>query len=175
MDQSVKVPAAIEPVDEPIKKVDGLRIIALLKLGKALLLIVTSYGVHALLNASLLERLNSWSATLTDSVERRLLLRALDYVQSLGASKIQLIMAVTIAYTAIVLVEGFGLWFRQRWAQWVTVVATASLIPFELWELITRPASRKFAILLALAFNVGVAWYLAWLIRKRAVANQEVS
>ena len=32
----------------------------------------------------------------------------------------------------LLLVEGIGLWYRQVWAEWLTVIASASLIPFEI-------------------------------------------
>jgi uncharacterized membrane protein (DUF2068 family) len=148
------------------RKLDGLRLIALLKFGKALLLIATSYGVHQLLNAALVERLYTWSAALSDDrFERKLLMRALTWVEGLGAKKIQIFLAVTIAYTAVVLTEGIGLWLRRAWAEWLTVIATGSLIPFELWELITRPPERRLAIGLTLALNALIVWYLARLLR----------
>ena len=53
---------------------DGLRIIALFKFLKALMLIATGYGVHLLLKQALLERLRLWTASLTDSFAQRLLL-----------------------------------------------------------------------------------------------------
>ncbi len=145
---------------------DGLRLIALMKFLKALLLIATSYGVHKLLDAALVERLYNWSATLNDDrLERKLLLRALIWVEDLGAKKIQIVIAVTVAYTAVVLTEGIGLWLRRQWAEWLTVIATSSLIPLELWELITRPPGRRLAIFATLALNVVIVWYLARLLR----------
>ena len=54
-------------------------------------------------------------------------------------------IAVTVAYTLVVLVEGIGLWMRKTWAEWLTVIFTASLIPFELWELIKRPPGHRSA------------------------------
>src|ERR1700689_5364630 len=147
-------------------KFDGVRLIALFKFGKALLLIATSYGVHQLLNAALVERLYTWSAALSDDrFERKLLMRALTWVEGLGAKKIQIFLAVTIAYTAVVLTEGIGLWMRRAWAEWPTVIATGSLIPFELWELIPPPPERRLAIGLTLALNLLIVWYLARLLR----------
>src|SRR5450755_471234 len=125
------------------RKIDGLRIIALFKFMKALLLILTSYGVHKLLDPELSERIRIWSATVTDRVDQRLILRALTWVEGLGTDRLHLVIAVTIAYTAVVLVEGTGLWLRLRWAEWVTVIATTSLIPFELWELFARPPGHR--------------------------------
>jgi uncharacterized membrane protein (DUF2068 family) len=156
------------------RKFDGLRLIALLKFGKALLLIATSYGVHQLLNAALVERLYNWSADLSDDrFERKLLMRALTWVEGLGAKKIQIFLAVTIAYTAVVLTEGIGLWLRRAWAEWLTVTATGSLIPFELWELITRPPGRRLAIGLTLLLNLLIVWYLARLLRTTVAQHQQ--
>jgi uncharacterized membrane protein (DUF2068 family) len=149
----------------PPKKIDGLRIIALFKFVKASLLILTSYGVHKLLDPELVEKIRIWSATVTDRVDQRLILRALSWVEGLGADKLHLVIAVTVAYTAVVLVEGTGLWLRRRWAEWVTVVATTSLIPFELWELITRSSGRKWTVAATLALNVLIAAYLAHMLR----------
>jgi len=147
---------------------DPLRVIALFKFFKAALLIATGYGVHLLLKESLLLRLREWTMTLTDSFTQRLLLRALGWVEGLGAKRIHIVMAVTLAYTAVVLTEGIGLWLRRTWGEWVTVIATASLIPFELWELIVRPPNRKLAVLATVIVNVTILWYLTWLLRRRA-------
>jgi uncharacterized membrane protein (DUF2068 family) len=32
------------------------------------------------------------------------------------------------------LVEGGGLFYRKRWAEWLTVVATSLLVPLEVYE-----------------------------------------
>src|ERR1700685_3658613 len=155
------------------RKLDGLRLIALLKFGKGLLLIATSYGVHQLLNAALVERLYTWSAALSDDrFERKLLMRALTWVEGLGAKKIQIFFAVTVAYTAVVLAEGTGLWLRRAWAEWLTVIATSSLIPFELWELITRPPGRRLPIAVTFLLNLIIVWYLARLLRARGPHQQ---
>jgi uncharacterized membrane protein (DUF2068 family) len=161
---------------EPPRKFDGLRLIALLKFGKALLLIATSYGVHAMLNADLVERLYNWSRDLSDDrFERKLLMRALTWVEGLGAKKIQIFLAVTIAYTAVVLAEGTGLWLRRAWAEWLTVIATGSLIPFELWELITRPPGRRLPIAVTFLLNLLIVWYLARLLRAQLARHQDQS
>jgi uncharacterized membrane protein (DUF2068 family) len=147
------------------RALDGLRVIALFKFGKAALLIATGYGVHLLANVTRLERLYGWADTLTDSFAQRMLLRGLSWVEGLGATRIHIVVAVTLGYTAVVLAEGIGLWLRRAWAEWFTVIATASLIPFELWELAARP-NRRLAVLVTLMINLAVVWYLVWLLRR---------
>jgi uncharacterized membrane protein (DUF2068 family) len=148
-------------------RIDGLRLIALFKFLKALLLISTSYGVHKLLDPSLVYKIRHWSATLTDPVDQRFILRALSWVEDLGTNKLHLVIAVGIAYTVVVLIEGTGLWLRKAWAEWVTVVVTSSLIPFELWDLFVRPPGRRLAVFVTLSLNVLIAGYLIYLLRKQ--------
>jgi uncharacterized membrane protein (DUF2068 family) len=152
------------------RALDGLRLIALLKFGKALLVILTGYGVHRLADTALLERIHSWSTSITDLTARRLLLHGLSWVEGLGAKRIQLVFAVAVAYTALVLAEGIGLWLRRSWGEWLTVCATASLIPFEIYELVIRPPGHKLAVLLTLVLNIAVVAYLALLLRRERAA-----
>lgn len=147
------------------RALDGLRLIALFKFAKALLLIATGYGVHLLLNEDLLERLRLWTASLTDSYAQRMLLRAIGWVGNLGTARIHLVLAITLGYTVVVLAEGIGLWMRRTWAEWFTVTATASLIPFELWELMVRPPGRKLTVAVTVLLNLAVVAYLLRLLR----------
>jgi uncharacterized membrane protein (DUF2068 family) len=165
LDTPPRRPASRVAATRP-RVLDGLRIIAVFKFIKAALLIATGYGVHLLLREDLLQRLWLWSATLTDHFAQRLLLNALGWVENLGAARIHVVIGVTLAYTAVVLAEGIGLWMRRAWAEWFTVLATASLIPFELWELIVRPPDRKLEVLVTVLLNSAVVWYLARLLRR---------
>lgn len=150
----------------PVKRLDGLRVIGLIKLGKAALLLATTYGFYRLLNPDLVDQLHEWLGSLTDSFERRLLERALDWLDSLGARRIHGIVAVTGLYTAILLTEGIGLWLRKIWAEWLTVVASASLIPFELWQFFFGHHRRSLAVVGATVLNVAIVIYLARKLRQ---------
>jgi uncharacterized membrane protein (DUF2068 family) len=44
----------------------------------------------------------------------------------------------SFVYSALLLVEGIGLCLRKRWAEFLTVGITASLLPFEFYELHRR-------------------------------------
>jgi len=145
----------------PRARIDGLRLIGLFKIGKALLLLMTTYGLYRLLDIELVNRLYDWVATLTDNFERRLLERALDWFNGLGHARISGIVIVTSCYTAVLLTEGIGLWLRKAWAEWLTVIATASLIPFELLEFFHAHHGKRLAVVGAFALNVAIVIYLA--------------
>ena len=54
--------------------------------------------------------------------------------------------------------ESWGLHKRQRWAEWLTVIATSMLIPYEAYHVITSFGLVKLSILV---INVLIVYYLA--------------
>lgn len=152
-----------DPAPAPAR-LDGLRIVALLKFGKALLLLLTVLGVHALLRPEVADHLYEWSTTLTDDTAREYAQRFLDWITGPGFTAVSRAQWVTLAYMAVVLVEGTGLWLRKRWAEWLVVVAGACLIPFEVWELAGH-TTHALAVFAALVLNVAVVGYLGWALR----------
>ena len=75
----------------------------------------------------------------------------------------------SLLYAAVFAVEGTGLLMRRRWAEWLTVVVTASFIPLELYELLRRPGIGKAAVIVV---NVAILSYLAW---RRVTADARIS
>ncbi len=69
---------------------------------------------------------------------------------------IQLGLLVT-AYAALEATEMVGLWFSKRWAEYLTLVATAALIPIEIYELSLSVSIFK---VITLVINVAIAVYL---------------
>jgi uncharacterized membrane protein (DUF2068 family) len=69
-----------------------------------------------------------------------------------------LITAVAlVAYALIEIVEAFGLWAAKRWAEYLTVVATAAFLPLEIMELTHKVSGFKIA---TLALNVLAVLYI---------------
>lgn len=67
-----------------------------------------------------------------------------------------------LAYGLIEFVEGVGLWFAKRWAEYLAVVATAAFLPIEVYELTEKVSYFKIG---TLALNVLAVLYI--LIGKR--------
>jgi uncharacterized membrane protein (DUF2068 family) len=141
-----------------------LRTIALYKMLKVLLLLAAAYGELKLRDADLVERLLSWAQAHPGGLEHKLVERAVEWFSNLSQSRAEALRMVTLAYAAVFAVEGVGLWMQKRWAEWLTVVITASLIPLEAWEMIFRPTIGKLLILLG---NAAIVAYLVWHVRTR--------
>ncbi len=76
---------------------------------------------------------------------------------SLQSDTIKLVGAVFAVYAAVEGLEAWGLWFQKRWAEYLTFLVTASLLPLEIYELTNRLSFFK---LLAFVINVAVVAYL---------------
>ena len=90
----------------------------------------------------------------------QLLLRAVEYIGNFN--HITLVAISALAYAGLEGTEGVGLAMRRRWAEYLTVIATGVLIPYELYEVVRHPTAFKLG---ALALNLAVVGYLAY--RKR--------
>ncbi len=75
------------------------------------------------------------------------------------------LVALGLAATAYALLEAtemVGLWMGKRWAEYLTLVATSALLPFEIWELTISVTTLK-----AIAFVINVAVVVYLLLAKR--------
>jgi len=79
-----------------------------------------------------------------------------------SSSHLHLLGGVLLAYGAVEAIEAVGLWYQRRWAEYLTFLVTASLLPLEVYEILNRPTFFK---ALALVINALVVAYL--LVAKR--------
>jgi uncharacterized membrane protein (DUF2068 family) len=141
-----------------------LRTIALYKLVKVILLLAVAYGELRLRDASLAAKLLSWAQARPYGLEHRVVTQLLEWFSGLSVSRIHALRIVTLAYAAVFAVEGIGLWMQKRWAEWLTVIITSSLIPLETWEIVSRPTIGKALILVG---NIAVVAVLIWHVRAK--------
>lgn len=69
----------------------------------------------------------------------------------------------TFAYSSLLFTESMGLFLMKRWAEYLTVFATASFVPFELFS-----DARHFGLAktVVLCTNIAVVWYLSIKLRE---------
>ena len=87
----------------------------------------------------------------------------LRHVLEIRHSQMSWAAAFLFGYAALAVAEGLGLILRKTWAEWLTVITTSALIPYEIYHLAHR-ANWVRAVVLVL--NILVVWYLVWRIRR---------
>ena len=85
-------------------------------------------------------------------------------------SKARLIQICIIIYAGLYLIEGAGLLFEQKWAEWMVVIGTAAFLPVEIVDFIRRPS---WAMVILFVLNLVMAMYLAWRLHRQAVIERE--
>ena len=135
----------------------GLRVIALFKLLKALVLIGVGFGALRLIHADVSVLATAWADRLNIDPQNRYLGAILSRLVAANPGTFAAIAAGSFVYAAVFLTEGVGLWFRRRWAEYFTIIVTSSLIPLELYEVWKRFAVSRVAIIVV---NVAIVAYL---------------
>ena len=142
-----------------------IKVIIIERIVKAIVLIALAIG---LLFAGRTGLLTQWADYAQDQLNLnaghnvivQLLFRLLAYVGNFTHTTALAIGA--IAYAVLEGTEGVGLAMRRRWAEYLTVIATGVLIPFEAYEVIHKVTLFRVG---ALLLNLAVMGYLGY--RKR--------
>jgi uncharacterized membrane protein (DUF2068 family) len=86
-------------------------------------------------------------------------LHELDRLFSLRSGTLQEVGFGLLAYGLLEGVEAVGLWWAKRWAEYLTFLATAILLPLEIYEIIHKRSGLK---IVGFIINVAVVIYLLY-------------
>jgi len=139
-------------------------LIAVFKFVKALLLFAIALGAVGLVRGGMPRASERLLSVLSSGTERRVTEAALSRITSMGPTRIAALDVSAFLYAALFLVEGTELWLQRRWTEYLTVVATASFIPFEVYEVVRRVTATR---IVALAVNMAILVYLILRLRRR--------
>jgi uncharacterized membrane protein (DUF2068 family) len=144
---------------------DGtLLVIAVFKFVKGALLLTLAFGALSLLHKDVASEVEHWLDQLRIDPDNEFIGTLLSKLQLVHTKELKEMSALGAGYAALFLVEGTGLLFRKRWAEWLTIVATSSLMPLEVYELI-----KEFTVvrLLVVLVNAAVVLFLIYRVRQK--------
>ncbi len=156
------------PDKHDLPGITGLEIIAGLKFVQAATLIVAGLGALGLMNAGLSELAQEWLERLALGNGQRFAVaaatRVLPWFNAATPRHFAALGAGAFSYASVFLAEGIGLWQGKKWAEYLTIAVTASLLPFEIVAVVHRVTLVRVATLL---INTAVIAYLVWELRAR--------
>jgi len=85
--------------------------------------------------------------------------RLLQQAFAVRHSTLLLVALGVLAYGILELVEGYGLWFKKRWGEYVAVVATSLFVPVEIHEIMVLVSWLRVS---ALIINLFAVAYILW-------------
>jgi uncharacterized membrane protein (DUF2068 family) len=150
---------AVPAILRPRQSVRYLKLIALFKMGKGVLLFLLGFSL-LFLNARV-----TWMDKISDWAETEILLghsRAINFLLNklqdvLAGGQLRATGFLALFYCAVLFTEGIGVYLQQRWAELLMIFATGALIPLEVRHLWHRPSMAALLILLA---NCFIVWFL---------------
>ena len=138
------------------------RLIALFKLLKAVLLIALGVAALKLLHADISSVVERWVAASGLDQNSRFVGRALSAAAAFTPNRVRDLIVGSFLYGGLFLTEGIGLWLLKNWAIWFTVIITGSLLPVEVYEIVRHPSMGK---VLLMVINLALVVYLIRRIR----------
>ena len=145
------------------KKSRGLMAIAALKFVNGFGLLAIGFGVLHFLHSDIAKEFAHWMELLRADPHNRYLLWLVQKLSNVDEHRLRQLSVGTFFYSALYLSEGTGLALAKRWAEYLTIVTTASLMPLELYEIYVRPTWPRVVVFLV---NIAVVVYLVLELRR---------
>ena len=146
----------------------ALVVIAVWRLIKCAFMFAVAIGAASLMHGEARDTLLRWAHDLHLNPDGWIVRSMLAQGIAFGAAAL---FGVSFALGMLYGVEGVGLALGERWAEWLTVVATGLLIPIEVYEVLFHFSVLKLLVLIG---NVLIVAYLVWLLR-RTIAGASVA
>lgn len=138
--------------------------IAILKLVKGSLLLLVGVGALSLIHPDAAEIFKHWANALQVNVHSRVLQHWLVSIGVVKHRDAALIASVSFFYSGLLLTEGTGLLMEKVWAEYMTIVITATFIPVEVYEVWHRTTPSRIWLLV---INLVVVGYLVMRVMQR--------
>ena len=121
----------------------GIRLIAFFELVKGTLVAIGALGLLTMIHKDVGDVLNEAVLRLRVDPDNWYVHTLITRLSGTTPRQLEAVSAGSLLYAALRYVEGLGLMWRQRWAAYVTVIATAAFIPLEVVELTRRCRGRS--------------------------------
>ena len=139
-------------------------LIAAFKLAQALLFAAFGVGALRLLHKDVADVLTRFAEHMRFNPESRFVNFLLDRASLITDQQLWRIGAVVFIYAGLDMIEGIGLYLEQTWAEYLTLVITASFLPLEVFEVYRRITIIRVSLLVV---NALVFLYLLNLVAER--------
>jgi uncharacterized membrane protein (DUF2068 family) len=140
----------------------GFRVIGAFKLLSAVLLAAMGVGIFKVVNRDLGEVLNNLALSFRLDPGNHFIHSIIANVSGIDRAHLHALGVGTFFYAIVHVIEGVGLLLKRRWAGYVTVFVTSSLLPFEGYEVFRKADALRVG---ALILNLAIVVYVIIMLR----------
>ncbi|MGB6157476.1 MAG: DUF2127 domain-containing protein [Acidobacteriaceae bacterium] len=138
--------------------------IGVFKLAQAALFILLGIGAIRLLHRDLIGVTEHFILAMRFNPEGHFVNLLLEKVAMIDPHRLREISAAIFGIAALDIIEGTGLVLEQSWAEFVTLILTASFLPWEFFEVFRRATWIRLGLTV---INVAVVVYLIYYVQAR--------
>lgn len=142
----------------------GLKAIALLEACKGLISVLVVFGLHELAGQDIqlvVEELLRHSHL---NPANHLVQEVITQAGKVTEANIMFVIAGALLYAVIRFIEAYGLWHSLVWTEWFALLSGGVYLPFEAYELVTKPSLITVVVLI---INLVVVGYMYRVIKHR--------
>lgn len=147
----------------------GVRTVAALEACKGVVVLLTGFGLFSLVHRDVQQ--------LAEELVRHAHLNPaahtprvfLEFAARLDDAHLLQLAAAALAYSAVRMVEAYGLWYERAWGEGFAAASGAVYLPFELRELIHRPGWLSACLVLV---NLAVVAFMIYSMRRRRAGRR---
>jgi uncharacterized membrane protein (DUF2068 family) len=138
-------------------------VIGSFKLLKGVLFVLLGIGALKLLHRDIVDLLTRWLIDWHFDPESRFVNLVLDKAALIDAHRLKQISIAIFCYAGLDFIEGVGLVLEKIWAEYLTLILTASFLPWEFFEILRHPTWVKAVLTLV---NILVVAYLIFYVQR---------
>jgi uncharacterized membrane protein (DUF2068 family) len=144
----------------------GFKVIGGLKLLSGLLAVAVGIGATRFLSHDPGPKLERVVIHLGLDPQNHIIQTVISTLTGMDPAHLRAIEAGTFFYALLHTIEGIGLLLERTWAGYLVVIATGSLVPFEIYEIAKKPTILRFSLFF---LNVAIVIYLIITLRKEHI------
>jgi uncharacterized membrane protein (DUF2068 family) len=158
-------PGHVPKILQPQRSVRYLKLIALFKIAKGVLLGAGAFSILFLNSRQAwLDKISDWIDAEVLLGHSRVITFLLNRLQDILADgKLHAAGWLMLLYSALLLTEGVGVYLQQRWAEFLMIIATGAFIPLEMRHLWHHPSAGAAVLVLANSF---IVWFLYRILKR---------
>jgi len=142
----------------------GIRSIAIFEGVKGLLILLGGCGLLSLVHRDVSDVAEQLIYRMHLDPDKKYAGLFLDAVDNIDDQRLVSMALLALFISLLHLVQAYGLWRHQNWAEWLSVVSAGLLLPIEIFELARHANLLKAGMLMA---NLGIVVFLMYVIRNK--------
>jgi len=139
----------------------GLHVVALFEAAKGLLVLFVGFGLLAFIHKDLHLAAEQLVRHFHLNPASRYPQIFIDAAEHLTDRHLWALAFSALLYSVVRMVEAYGLWHQQQWAEWFGLLTGAMYIPIELFEIMRGMTWPKVTVLV---INAGIVGYLGYIL-----------